>query len=86
MGSHFLEVHDVQSAHMVEMMGTHPDVSPDENPMLIVSIVSCLIMDILRRNVFDVSPHDFDRYLGPCRPSDPASRSLIAKLAGFSRA
>jgi hypothetical protein len=25
MGSHFLEVHDVHSAHMVEMMGTHYD-------------------------------------------------------------
>ncbi|KAF8264231.1 hypothetical protein EI94DRAFT_1738935 [Lactarius quietus] len=68
MGSHFLEVHDVHSAHMVEMM------------------VSCLIMDILRRNVFDVSPHDFDRYLGPCRPSDPTSRSLVARLTGISRA
>ncbi|KAH9001083.1 hypothetical protein EDB92DRAFT_10370 [Lactarius akahatsu] len=67
MGSHFLEVHDVHSAHMVEMM------------------VSCLIMDILRRNVFDVSPHDY-QYLGPCRPSDPTSRSLIARLAGISRA
>src|SRR6266702_968455 len=25
MGSHFLEVHDVHSAHMVEMMGAHHD-------------------------------------------------------------
>ncbi|KAI0306396.1 hypothetical protein B0F90DRAFT_1689539 [Multifurca ochricompacta] len=66
MGSHFLEIHDLHSAHMVEMM------------------VSCLIMDILRRNVFDVSPHDSDQHLGPCRQSDPTSRSLIARLAGFT--
>ncbi|KAH9981097.1 hypothetical protein BGW80DRAFT_1268371 [Lactifluus volemus] len=57
-GSHFLEIHELHSAHMVEM------------------IVSCLIMDILRRNVFDMSSHDFDHHLGPCRQSDPTSRSL----------
>ena len=69
MGSHFFEVHDVHSVHMAEMIDTHRDLSPNEDPMLIDSIVSCLIMDILRRNAF-VSPHDFDWYLGPCRPSE----------------
>ncbi|KAI0006204.1 hypothetical protein BJV74DRAFT_802876 [Russula compacta] len=68
MGSHFLEIHELHAAQMVE------------------TIVSCLIMDILRRNVFGVSPHDFDRHLGPCRQSDPTSRSLTARLAGPSRA
>ncbi|KAI0273410.1 hypothetical protein BC834DRAFT_853688 [Gloeopeniophorella convolvens] len=67
MGSPYLEILDLHSAHMVEM------------------IVSCLIMDILRRNVFDVSPQDFDRQLGPCRQSDPTSRSLISRLAGLAR-
>ncbi|KAI0256886.1 hypothetical protein BJV78DRAFT_1167682 [Lactifluus subvellereus] len=65
-GSHFLEIHELHSEHMVEM------------------IVSCLIMDILRRNEFHMSPHDFDQHLGPCRQSDPTSRSLVAKLAGFT--
>ncbi|KAI9458285.1 hypothetical protein F5148DRAFT_1221046 [Russula earlei] len=67
-GSHFLEIHELHPAYMVEM------------------IVSCLVMDILRRNIFDISPHDFDQHLGPCRQSDPTSRSLIARLAGPSRA
>jgi len=66
-GSHFLEIRDLHSAQIVEM------------------IVSCLVMDILRRNVFYVSPRDFDQYLGPYRQSDPTSRSLVARLAGPSR-
>ncbi|KAI0302222.1 hypothetical protein BC826DRAFT_987878 [Russula brevipes] len=67
MGSHFLEIRDLHSAQIVEM------------------IVSCLVMDVLRRNVFYVSPRDFDQYLGPCRQSDRTSRSLVARLAGPSR-